>query len=64
MFDTVAAHVELIQRNDILGVIVPNVIIGSELTLNGFLRGEQVTDLHIQLFALLVADKVDFLIYI
>ena len=64
MLDAVAAHVELVEGDNIFGVIVPNVIIGSELTLDGFLRGEQVTDLHIQLFALIVADKVDFLIYI
>lgn len=37
VLDTVAAHVKLVEGDNIFGVIVPNVIVCPKLTLNGFL---------------------------
>lgn len=62
MFDTVSAHVELIERNNVLGEVVSNVIIRAKLTVNRFFRCQQVSDLNVQLFAALVAYKINFLI--
>ena len=62
MLDPVSAHIELIERNNVLREVVSNVIISTKLTVDRFFRCRQVSDLNIQLFAALVAYKINFLI--
>ena len=62
MLDTVSAHIELIEGNNILREVVTNVIIRTKFTVDRFFRCQQVSDLNIQLFAALVAYKINFLI--
>ena len=62
MLDPVSAHIELIERNNVLREVVSNVIICAKLTVDRFLRCQQVSDLNIQFFAALVACKINFLI--
>ncbi len=53
MLDSVPAHVELVQRHNILRVVVADAAVCAELALE---------DLNIQLLALLVAHEVDLFI--
>ena len=62
MLDPILAHVELIKGNNVLGEVVSNVIICAKFTVERFFRCQQIRDLNIQLFAALVAYKVDFLV--
>ena len=62
MFDTVSAHVKLIERNNVLREVVADIIIRAKLTVDRFFRCQQISDLNIQLFAALVAYKINFLI--
>ena len=62
MFDTVSAHVELIEGNNILREVVADIIIRAKLTADRFLRCQQISDLNIQLFAALVTYEINFLI--
>ena len=62
VLDPVSAHIELIERNNVLREVVSNVIISTKLTVDRFFRCRQVSDLNIQLFAALVAYKINFLI--
>ena len=60
--NTISAHIKFIKRNYILRKIVADVIIRTKLSSNGFLRCQQISDLHIQLLTTLVAYKINFLI--
>ena len=62
MLDAVAAHVELIERNNVLRKVVSDAVIRAKLTVDGFFRCQKISDLNIQLFAALVAYKINFLI--
>ena len=62
MLDTVSAHIELIEGNNVLREVVADAVIRAELTVDRFFRCQQVSDLNIQLFAALVAYKINFLI--
>lgn len=62
MLDSVPAHVELVQRHNILRVVVADAAVCAELALDRFLGGKQIADLNIQLLALLVAHEVDLFI--
>ena len=62
MFDPVSAHVELIERNNVLREVVADAIIRAELAVDCFFRCQKISDLNIQLFAALVSYKIDFLI--
>ena len=62
MFDPVSAHIELIERNNVLREVVADRVIRTKLTVDGFFRCQQVSDLNIQLFSALVAYKINFLI--
>ena len=62
MFDTVSAHIKLIERNDILREVVPDIVIRSEFSGNGFLCRQKIRNLNIEFFAALVANEVDFLV--
>ena len=62
MFDPVSAHVKLIERNNVLREVVADIIIRAKLTAHRFFRCQQISDLNIQLFAALVAYKINFLI--
>ena len=61
VFDPVSAHIELIERNNVLREVVADRVIRTKLTVDGFFRCQQVNDLNIQLFAALVAYKINFL---
>ena len=62
MLDTLSAHIKFIKRNNILREVVPDIVIRSELTGNGFLCRQKIRNLNIEFFAALVANEVDFLI--
>ena len=62
MLDPVSAHIELIERNNVLREVIADVVIRAELAVDRFVGGEQIAHLNIQLFAALVAYKINFLI--
>ena len=62
VFDSVPAHVELVQGDHILGEIVPDAVVDPELPVDGLRGGQQVGDLDIELLAPLFADEVDLLV--
>ena len=62
MLDPVSAHVELIERNNVLREVIADVVIRAELAVDRFVGGEQIAHLNVQLFAALIAYKVNFLI--
>ena len=64
MLNPIAAHVKFIQRNDIFGKIISDMIIRSEFTLDCFIRSEQIGDLNIQLLISFVTDKINFFLTI
>ena len=47
MFDSIPAHIKLIQGHNILWKIVANAVIDAKLPLNRILRGQQVSYLDI-----------------
>ena len=61
VFDTIAAHVKLVERNNILWEVVADGIISPKLPGNGLLRCKEVRHLNIQLLSALVAHEVDLL---
>ena len=62
MLDPVSAHIKLIERNNVFREVVTDAVICAELAVDRFFRCQQVSDLNIQLFAALVAYKINFLI--
>ena len=62
VLNPVSTHIKLIERNNVLREVVSNVIICAKLTVDRFFRCQQIGDLNIQLFAALVAYKINFLI--
>ena len=62
VLDPVSAHIKLIERNNVLREVVADRVIRTKLTVDGFFRCQQVSDLNIQLFSALVAYKINFLI--
>ena len=62
MLDPVSAHIELIERNNVLREVIADAVIRTKLTVDRFVGGEQIAHLNIQLFAALVAYKINFLI--
>ena len=62
MFNPISAHIELIERNNVLWKVIADTVIRTKLTANRFFRCQQIRDLNIQLFAALVAYKIDFLV--
>ena len=60
--NSVSAHVEFIQRDNIFRVVITDVIICSKLTLDGFIGCQQIGNLNIQFFPAFVAYKVNFLV--
>ena len=62
MFDPISAHIELIERNNVLWEVITDAIIRAKLAVNRFIGGEQIAHLNVQLFAALVAYKINFLI--
>ena len=62
VLDPVSAHIELIERNNVLWEVITDAIIRAKLAVHRFIGGEQIAHLNVQLFAALVAYKVNFLI--
>ena len=62
VLDPVSAHVELIERNNVLREVIADRVIRTKLTVDRFVGGEQIAHLNVQLFAALVAYKINFLI--
>ena len=62
VLDPVSAHIELIERNNVLREVIADAVIRTKLTVDRFVGGEQIAHLNIQLFAALVAYKINFLI--
>ena len=62
VLDPISAHVELIKGNNVLGEVVADRVIRTKLTVDRFVGGEQIAHLNVQLFAALVAYKINFLI--
>ena len=62
MFNPISAHIELIERNNVLREVVADRVIRAELAVDRFVGGEQIAHLNVQLFAALVAYKINFLI--
>ena len=62
MLDPFSAHVELIERNNVLREVIADVVIRAELAVDRFVGGEQIAHLNVQLFAAFVAYKINFLI--
>ena len=47
VLDPVSAHVELIQRDNIFRVVIADIVIRAELTLNGLIGCQQIGNLNI-----------------
>ena len=62
MLDPISAHVELIERNNVLREVIADVVIRAELAVDRFVGGEQIAHLNVQLFTAPVAYKINFLI--
>ena len=62
VLDPVSAHVELIERNNVLREVIADAVIRAELTVDRFFRCQKISDLNIQFFAALIAYKINFLI--
>ena len=62
MLDAVAAHVELVQGDHILGEVVPDTVVDPEFPVDGLWGGQKVGDLDIEFLASLFADEVDLLV--
>ena len=62
MLDPVSAHIELIERNNVFREVVADAVIRTKLTVDRFFQCQQISDLNVQLFAALVAYKINFLI--
>ena len=62
VLDPVSAHVELIQRDNIFRVVIADIVIRAELTLNSLIGCQQIGNLNIQFFSTLVTYKVDLLV--
>ena len=62
VLDPVSAHVELIQRGNIFRVVIADIVIRAELTLNGLIGCQQIGNLNIQFFSTFVTYKVDLLL--
>ena len=62
MLDAIAAHIEFVQGDHILGEVVPDAVVDPELPVDRLRGGQQVGDLDIELLAPLFTDKVDFLV--
>ena len=62
VLDPVSTHIELIERNNVFGEVDHGCCIIRKLTVDRFFRCQQISDLNIQLFAALVAYKINFLI--
>ena len=60
MYDTVTAHIKLIQRKHIFGVVVTDFSVYTELALYGFGGGQDIADLYINLLGLAFGDEIDF----
>ena len=60
MLDPVPAHVKLVEGYDILGEIVLDAIVCTELPFHRIFRGQQVCYLHIEFFSSFFAYKVNF----
>ena len=62
VLDPVSVPVELIQRDNIFRVVIADIVIRTELTLNGLIGCQQIGNLNIQFFSTLVTYKVDRLV--
>ena len=62
MLNPISAHIEFIERNNVLREVVADAVIRTKLVVDRFFRCQQISDLNIQLFAALVAYKINFLI--
>lgn len=62
MLDAIAAHIEFVQGDHILGEVVPDAVVDPEFPVDGLRGGQQVGDLDIELLASLFTDKVDLLV--
>ena len=58
VLDPVSAHIELIERNNVLREVVADAVIRAELTVDRFFRCQKISDLNIQFFAALIAYKI------
>ena len=58
MFDAVAAHVQLIHRDDIFGEVVAYTVVDTELTVNGLFRCKKIGDLYIDFFITVMTDEI------
>ena len=62
VLDPVSVPVELIQRDNIFRVVIADIVIRAELTLNSLIGCQQIGNLNIQFFSTLVTYKVDLLV--
>ena len=59
VLDAVAAHVELVQGDHILGEVVPDGVVDPEFSVDRLQGSQQVGDLDVELLVPLFADEVD-----
>lgn len=60
MFDAVTAHVEFVEGDDVFRVVIADAVINAEFAGDGLFACQEVGDLDVKLFAVAVADEVDF----
>ena len=60
MFDAVTAHVEFVEGDDVFRVVIADAVINVEFAGDGLFACQEVGDLDVKLFAVAVADEVDF----
>ena len=62
VFDTIPAHIKFVHRDNILGEVIADRLIGAEFPGNCLGRREQIANLDIELFVGSLRDEVDFLL--
>ena len=62
MFDTIPAHIKFIHRDNVLGEVIADRLIGAEFPSNCLGRREQIANLDIELLVGSLRDEVDFLL--
>ena len=58
MFNAIPAHIEFVERYDILGEVVFYRGIGAKLSFYSIVRREKVRNLYIDFFAILFTDEI------
>ena len=62
MLDPVAAHIKLVQGDNILWKVIADTVVDAKLSFYGIFRGQQVSHLYIQLVPLILTYEVNLFV--